>query len=108
MIDKSVIQSLNTTLNAHLAEKQSGEELQNNLAAYLNLLITSDFNKLISLLYRLDIDESKTRLAMQINPGTDTGQILAKLVIERQIQKMETRKKPGKDPGQTIDENEKW
>ena len=108
MIDNSVILSLNTTLNAELPQSQSEHELQKHLAAYLNTLITTDFNKLVSLLYRLDVDETKARLAMHNNPGTDAGLILAGLVIERQIEKMETRRRHSNKADNTIDENEKW
>jgi hypothetical protein len=108
MVDRSVIHSLTNALNTDLESVQSYEELQARLAAYLNALINSDFNGLLNLLYRLDVDESKIRVAMKDQKGIDAGLILARIVIERQIKKIETRKKPGNDPGNEIDENEKW
>lgn len=67
-------------------------ELENSLSAYINELILHDFNKLVSLLYRIDINESKLKNLLQTNPDTDAGIMIAKMIIDRQLQKMEWRK----------------
>lgn len=79
---------------------------QNQLAARINHFIQNDFTGLINILYRVDIDELKLKQALQANPGEDAGQIIAKLIIERQLQKIETREKLRRDSN--IDEEEKW
>ena len=73
-------------------EKYSAEDLENNLAVYINELILHDFNKLVSLLYRIDINESKLKNLLQTNPDTDAGIMIAKMIIDRQLQKIELRK----------------
>jgi hypothetical protein len=72
----------------------------------INELINNDFQKLVSILYRMDVDENKLRELLKKNPGTDAGIIIARLMIARQEQKIRSRKahKPGKD----ISDDEKW
>ncbi len=46
-------------------EKYSENDLENNLAVFINELIDKDFNKLVNLLYRIDISEQKLKIALQ-------------------------------------------
>jgi len=72
---------------------KSQEELKKVLAQYLNGLIIEDFNLLISILYRIDIPQEKANLALaKKNETTSAGEILAELIIQRQLQKIKTRK----------------
>ena len=73
----------------------------------INELLNTDFSKMVSILYRLDINESKLRSILKENPGTDAGLIIADLMIERQEEKARSRKQH-KTKNDTIDENEKW
>lgn len=107
-VERSIIVSLNNVFGVGLKESSSLDELRERLSGQLNALITKDFNRLISLLYRLDIDESRARETLHNNPGIDAGTILADLVIERQIRKLESRAQSRKNTGDEIDENEKW
>ena len=75
-----------------LAAVQQNTELENSLAVYINELILHDFNKLVSLLYRIDINESKLKHLLHTNPNTDAGIMIAKMIIDRQLQKIELRK----------------
>lgn len=64
------------------------------MAAYLNTLIQNDFNKLIAILYRIDVSRQKINTALENNEdGLSAGHILAKLIIERETEKIKTRKK---------------
>ena len=75
-------------------EKYSEEDLENYLAVYINELIDKDFNKLVNLLYRIDINEQKLKIALQNEDKTiSSSKTIAKLIIERQLQKLEFRKK---------------
>lgn len=75
-------------------EKYSENDLENQLAIYINELIDKDFNKLVNLLYRIDISEQKLKIALQNEDKTiSSSKTIAKLIIERQIQKLEFRKK---------------
>jgi hypothetical protein len=57
------------------------------LATYINDLIVHDFNKLISILYRIDVDEEKLKRVLKENKDKDAGIVIAELIIERQSQK---------------------
>ena len=75
-------------------ENYSNQDLESKLAIYINELIDKDFNKLVNLLYRIDISEQKLKIALQNEDKTiSSGKIIAKLIIERQLQKLEFRKK---------------
>src|SRR6266481_6266553 len=67
-------------------------EWRRQLAAELNRLIQHDFNRLISGLYRLDVSESKLKYLLQNNPAEHAGAIIADLIIERQVQKIKSRR----------------
>lgn len=85
------------------------------LSDRINDLILHDFHKLVAILYRFDVSEWKLRqiLKKSDTPVEDTaaiedaGKIIADLIIERQLQKVTTRKESHRDDG-TIDENERW
>ena len=79
------------------------EEIHNQLISYINELINTDFNSLVQLLYRIDVNEKKLKLLLQQSPDVDAAPLIANLIINRQLQKIETRKnfsnkeKPGDD-----------
>jgi hypothetical protein len=62
------------------------------LADYINQLILVNFERLVQLLYRIDVSEAKLKYLLKENPGEDAGKIIAVLIIERQIQKIKFRK----------------
>ena len=66
--------------------------LEDALTFYINHLIQNDFQKLVSLLYKIDVDEGKLKRILRENPGKDAADIIAHLIIERELQKIETRK----------------
>ena len=75
-------------------ENVSYDDLEKKLASYLNDLMTNDFNKLISILYRVDIPQEKAMSALAENSQKETaGQTLSRLIIERQLEKVITRRK---------------
>lgn len=61
------------------------------LVQKINQLIETDFNKLIQLLYRIDIDEMKLKAYLHQNKNLDAANLIADMIIERQIQKIRTR-----------------
>lgn len=75
-------------------ENRSYEELERKLASYLNDLLTKDFNKLVSILYRIDIAQEKAMAALAENAKIESaGETLARLIIDRQLEKVITRRK---------------
>jgi hypothetical protein len=95
MVKKELIQIINKQADTNLAENISKHELHQKLTAFINELILNDFQRLISILYKVDVDEKKLKRILKENTGTDAGEIIANLIIEREIQKIETRKQFG-------------
>ena len=77
------------------------------LSIRINDLILNDFDKLIYILYRLDINESKLMKLLNDHRDTDAGKLIGELIIERQSQKVLTRQSFSRDKTD-IDEDEKW
>ena len=109
MPDPRVINDLILDLGA-LPEQVDYEAGRLQLAQRINELLNSDFSKLISLLYRMDVSEAKLKQLLKDNPETDAGLLIADLMIERQLQKIKTRREASqaKKRENDIDENEKW
>ena len=82
-------------------------KLFENLSACINDLIINDFERLVSLLYRMDINEKKLEYLLAQQPGTDAADNIAALVIERQVQKIKSRQENRRDINDVTDE-EKW
>lgn len=87
-----LIRVINKQTGSEFPESMLKPELQENLTVYINDLIQSDFQKLVTLLYTMDVDENKLKSLLKEKQGKDTAVIIAELVIERELQKMETRK----------------
>ena len=92
---------------ANAIERISSEKTREELIFLINELINKDFQSLIQLLYRIDVNENKIRLYLHENSDKDSASIIADLIIERQLQKIESRKKFNQknDAG---DDEEKW
>ncbi|MGZ5133814.1 MAG: hypothetical protein ACXWCG_01635 [Flavitalea sp.] len=82
------------------------EDLQQKLASKINDLIQKDFSSLINILYRIDVDEIKLKQALESSPNEDAGDIIAKIIIDRQMQKIRLRKPFTKKADS--DNEEKW
>lgn len=95
MIEKELIQIINKQIDTNLTDDISNHELIQKLTAFINDLILNDFQRLITILYRVDVDEKKLKRILKENTGTDAGEIIATLIIEREIEKIETRKQFG-------------
>ncbi|HSN09353.1 MAG TPA: hypothetical protein VLS85_09950 [Hanamia sp.] len=82
-------------------------EIREKLLVLINELINKDFHALIQLLYRIDVNEKKIRFYLNEKPNEDAAGVLADLIIERQLQKIESRKKFSSGNNKDSDE-EKW
>jgi hypothetical protein len=106
-----LIRDLNKSWELDMAEGLSADELETVLAGKLNALIQSDFSALVRLLYRIDINESRLRKLLAENEREDAGKIIARLIVERQVQKILTRRqyKAGEaPPGEADKGEERW
>jgi len=90
-----------------LKPEHSEQLFREQLAVYIHQLINNDFQKLISILYRLDVSEKKLKASLAEKNATDAGIIIANAIIERQKQKFVSRKKSG-TTDKDIPEEEKW
>ncbi len=77
------------------------------LVAFVNELITQDFNQLLTLLYRLDINEKKLKQTLADHPDQNAGELIAKLIIDRQEEKKKSRE-AFKQKDWESSEEEKW
>ncbi len=68
------------------------EELLKALSERINELIAHNFSFLISLLYRIDISEKKLKERLDQSDSISSGDIIAGMIIERQSEKIRTRK----------------
>lgn len=73
----------------------------------ISYLIANDFNRLILLLYRLDVSEKKLYASLEENNEIDAPTIITELIIERQLQKARSRENPFKKDD-NFPEDEKW
>lgn len=92
---------------SNLIDQKNDEKLREKLIFLINELIKKDFDALIQLLYRIDVYEKKIRIHLDKNTQEDSAAILADLIIERQLEKMESRKKFSENKNEECDE-EKW
>lgn len=66
------------------------EELRFWLTNEIALLMDSDMQKLMNILYRIDVSENEVKVAFSVNhPAKE----IADLIIKRELQKVETRRK---------------
>ncbi|MEP6673876.1 MAG: hypothetical protein ABJA78_01930 [Ferruginibacter sp.] len=102
-----IIRDISTIMSVELPAAISFQQLEERLAAYINELIKRDFEKLVFILYRVDVFENKLKELLKLNADEDAGRTIAKLIIERQLQKIKSRQQ-FKRPPHTNDTEEKW
>ena len=75
---------------------QPGEEMTQErafgfLLKLVEHLMTHDFNRLLNSLYRIDVSEAKLKMALA--ESDNPAQTVAQMIWDRELQKVETRKK---------------
>jgi hypothetical protein len=88
MAFQHLIQTINANFNLQVPMDANAKILHGELAAYINTLINTNFEKLITLLYRIDVSEEKLKIMLHDNANKNAGEIIATLIIERQQQKI--------------------
>ncbi|HEY4111514.1 hypothetical protein [Puia sp.] len=94
----ALIQDLNKSYELGLRDVPTLAELETLLAERVNGMIRQDFGALVQLLYRIDVNEARLRGLLQENAGEDAALVIARLILERQWQKIETRRRYRQDP----------
>ena len=103
---QDLIQILSEQLEIELPVIHDFGRLREGLAAHINNWIQTDFDKLVQMLYRVDINENKLKFLLREKVSDDAALIIADLVIERQLQKLESRKMFRQPPPD--DDEERW
>ena len=67
------------------------EALHYKLAHVVQQLLQSDFNRLLHILYRIDVEEHKVKEAMVAEEPEIIAERISRLIIKRELQKAETR-----------------
>ena len=89
---KELTEVLDQEFSLSIVGNISFEELKLLLAERINYLINNNFQELIRLLYRIDIDEHRLKYMLE-ESKVNAGTLISDLIIERQLQKIATRKK---------------
>ena len=105
-INPDLIPILRQSMDIDLPENISFDLLKELLSSHINFLIQSDFQKLVSILYRVDVNESKLKHLLKENQGFDAVNIITDLIIERELQKIRSRQEYRND--ENISDDEKW
>ncbi|MDQ6755482.1 MAG: hypothetical protein M3004_00950 [Bacteroidota bacterium] len=84
---------LEKQLNTIFPENTSFENMHQKLSMFINDLIQNDFPKLINVLYKVDVDEKRLKKILKENADEDSSSLIARLIIERELQKIKTRKR---------------
>jgi hypothetical protein len=73
----------------------------------INDLIVHDFEKLVYVLYRIDVSEARIDQLLRQFPQTDAAEMIAGLMIERETEKIRSRERFS---GGNVDDSveEKW
>jgi|SRR5450432_1078518 hypothetical protein len=107
MEEQALIQAINSETGMGLPAHLSLHEIRLQLQAAINNLIRNDFQQLVYILYRVDVNEKKLKFLLQENVGEDAAVIIADLIIARQIEKITSRKQFSRR-NDKMDDEEKW
>ena len=89
---------INVITNLQIEEKSNAEQFE-VLVAFIDDLIRNDFNRLLSILYRVDISEQKLKMKLAENKKTTvrSAEIIAQLLLDREEEKIISRAKYKQD-----------
>ena len=94
--NKALISVLNNLQIQNEIQNVSSFEVQfEDLVQFIDDLIKNDFNRLLRILYRVDVSEEKLKLKLAQNKDTTirSAEIIAHLLVEREQQKIISRAK---------------
>ena len=103
---KEIIEQINKTFELRedlLQEVKNENNLLVLVSQYVQELINKDFEHLLYLLYKIDIGENKVKKAILESSVDEAHLIIAKMILEREKEKIKTRKKYN-----TKSENNDW
>ena len=86
-----IIHDLNLEEEKNIVLAHNLEELKSKLEKIIAYLLDNEFERLLNAMYRLDINENKFKEALAFNGIQDISERITELIIEREVQKIETR-----------------
>ena len=86
-LQHAVVQSWNLT-----AAGDDWEALRRSVARRVQFLLKHDFQRLLSGLYLLDVSEARVQEACR-GPLAESAERIADLILERELQKLESRRR---------------
>lgn len=92
----SLVKQINKTFELKekvLLQIHTEEELINVLSIYIQELINKDFDHLLWLLYKIDVNEKKVKQAIAESETDQAHITIAKMIIAREKSKIKTREK---------------
>lgn len=108
IIDDNLQSEIAASLQIELSGKLSEQEFIAWLSQKINDMIVQDFERFLSLLYIIDIDEKKVKEALKDSKDEYAGKIIAEMIIKRQQQKKYWRAYFKNIHDDTTPESEKW
>jgi hypothetical protein len=105
-MDSELLHALSEQMGISLIGESSFNALRQRLAERINQLINLDFQELVRILYRVDVNENKLKFLLKEKVGEDAAYIIADLLIERQLQKIKTRRQFQQPPPEN--EEDRW
>jgi uncharacterized membrane protein len=107
--NNELIAAINKNLLLQLAPSQSQNAIHQKITELVSFLIVNDFDKLVLLLYRIDINEAKLKQMLAVQQLKDAAILIANLIIERELQKIKTRKEYSmRANNNNLTDDEKW
>lgn len=79
-------------LNLQAHEEVSYDQAFLMIMRVVEELLTKDFNRLINILYHIDVSEDRLKEALALSTDNPAS-VITKMILDRQLQKVETRKK---------------
>ncbi len=92
-MQKQLIQLINKHAETDFEESIETHTLHQKLMAFIDHLIKNNFNKLVNILYKVDVNETKLKEVLKQDAARDAAEIIAELIITREMQKIESREK---------------
>lgn len=107
METQALLQQLNESGELQLRPVVTIDELEAVLAQRVATMLQKEPDVLFQLLYRIDVDEKLVNRALADAGPDDAARAIARLILERQWQKIESRRKYRQDPHDG-DGEERW
>ncbi len=94
-LEQILVNNFGLKINEHLPDDESQflNELKGALAIRIEFLINRDLDKLLQILYRIDIAQSDTDQAFNLGEVKKISRRLAEKIIIRQLQKIDYSRK---------------